>query len=176
MNVEPTKGTVLVKLPGSSKFINLADAESIPVGTTIDTKKGTVRMTSAADSKGRTQSGTFYQGVFVVRQARAKAPITQLQLTGKENFRTCPRSSTRRSKASASRPKRRLWGNAKGRFSTKGRYAAATVRGTQWYTEDNCSGTLVKVKKGVVAVKDLTKKKTFNVKAGKSYLAKAKDA
>ena len=175
VNVAPVAGTVLVKLPGTSKFISLTDAEQIPVGTTIDTKRGSVRLTSAADASGRTQAGTFRQGVFVVKQARGRAPITQLTLTGTENFRKCPRATSRtRAKRSASRPKRRLWGNAKGRFSTKGRYAAATVRGTEWYTEDNCSGTLVKVRKGVVTVRDLRKRKNVTVKAGRSYLAKAK--
>ena len=54
----------------------------------------------------------------------------------------------------------------------KGRYAAATVRGTNWETVDRCDGTLIQVKRGAVAVKDLVKKKTVVVKAGQTYLAK----
>jgi hypothetical protein len=46
------------------------------------------------------------------------------------------------------------------------------VKGTQWLTEDRCNGTLFRVKRGVVSVRDFRKKKTVLVKKGKSYLAK----
>jgi hypothetical protein len=47
---------------------------------------------------------------------------------------------------------RRLWGDGKGRFRTRGRYGAGTVRGTKWLTKDRCDGTLVRVVRGRVAV------------------------
>jgi hypothetical protein len=47
------------------------------------------------------------------------------------------------------------------------------VRGTVWEIEDRCDGTLTRVKRGKVAVRDFRRKKTVIVKAGKSYLAKA---
>ena len=38
-----------------------------------------------------------------------------------------------RAGGAAKKPKsRKLWGDGKGKFRTKGRYAAATVRGTRW--------------------------------------------
>ena len=40
--------------------------------------------------------------------------------------------------------------------------------------EDTCAGTLVKVTRGEVAVRDLVKKRTIVVKAGHSYLARTK--
>jgi hypothetical protein len=43
-----------------------------------------------------------------------------------------------------------LWGSGKGQFRTKGRYAAATVRGTIWLTADRCDGTFVRVRRGVI--------------------------
>ena len=61
----------------------------------------------------------------------------------------------------------------KGKFQTKGRYAAATIRGTTWDTIDRCDGTLIKVTKGSVLVNDLKKHKKIVVKKGHSYLAKA---
>jgi hypothetical protein len=48
------------------------------------------------------------------------------------------------------------------------------VRGTKWLTEDRCNGTLFRVKRGVIAVKDFRTGKTVLVKKGKSYLARAK--
>ena len=66
---------------------------------------------------------------------------------------------------------RRLSGNANGRFRTRGRHSAATVRGTIWVTADRCDGTLTRVKRGRVAVRDLRRRRTVVVRAGKSYLA-----
>ena len=55
---------------------------------------------------------------------------------------------------SRSRHRRRLRGDANGRFRTRGRHSAATVRGTKWTVTDRCDGTLTKVRRGTVAVRD----------------------
>jgi hypothetical protein len=65
-----------------------------------------------------------------------------------------------------------VWGNAKGHFRTKGRYAAATVRGTRWLTQDSCAGTLIRVAQGSVSVRDNVLRKTVIVRKGKRYLAR----
>ena len=67
---------------------------------------------------------------------------------------------------------RRLFGNAKGSFRTSGRNAAATVRGTRWGVQDRCDGTLVAVQQGRVEVRDLVKRKTIILRAGRTYVAK----
>ena len=69
--------------------------------------------------------------------------------------------------------RRTLFSNVKGRFRTRGRHGAATVRGTMWLTQDRCDGTLVFVRHGLVAVRDFSLRKTKVVKAGHSYLARA---
>src|SRR5262249_35281726 len=69
---------------------------------------------------------------------------------------------------------RALWGNGQGSFQTKGRYAAATVRGTIYYVADRCDGTFTRVERGIVSVHDDVLNKTVTVNAGESYLAKAK--
>jgi ferric-dicitrate binding protein FerR (iron transport regulator) len=75
---------------------------------------------------------------------------------------------------SAARTKRRkLFGNAHGRFRTRGRNSSATVRGTVWQMTDTCAGTLTRVSKGSVTVRDFTLRKNKTVKAGKKYFAKA---
>ena len=43
VNATPVKGTVKVKLPGSKSYVDLSQAQQLPVGTTVDTRKGTVR-------------------------------------------------------------------------------------------------------------------------------------
>jgi ferric-dicitrate binding protein FerR (iron transport regulator) len=67
---------------------------------------------------------------------------------------------------------RRLFGDGKGSFRTRGRTAAATVRGTRWGTQDRCDGTLVIVQRGRVSVRDLVRHRTVLVRAGHAYLAR----
>jgi hypothetical protein len=88
------------------------------------------------------------------------------------------RPSGRRSRTASAaqlsrRTIRRLRSNANGRFRTRGRHSAATVRGTVWITADRCDGTLTTVKRGKVAVRDFRRKRTITLSRGKSYLARA---
>ena len=46
------------------------------------------------------------------------------------------------------------------------------MRGTRWLVQDTCAGTLTRVVKGVVAVRDNVRHKTIVVRAGKKYLAR----
>ena len=66
---------------------------------------------------------------------------------------------------------RELWGSGKGRFRTRGRHAAATVRGTEWSIEDRCDATVVRVRSGVVDVEDFATGRTVAVRAGESHVA-----
>jgi hypothetical protein len=165
----PVSGKVLIKLK-NGKFRTLGATESIPLGSTIDATKGKVRLTSAANGAGKTQSGLFYQGAFVITQTKGAKPITQLALSGKLSCGTKGKAST----AAKKKKVRRLWGDGHGSFRTRGKHGAATVRGTKWLTEDRCDGTLVRVKRGIVAVRDFAKRKTVLVKKGHAYLARAK--
>lgn len=109
-----------------------------------------------------------YQGVF--RLTQAKTGLATMSLAD-GSFKSCGKAA---SAGFAAKVKviRHLWGNGKGQFRTKGKYAAATIRGTTWDTIDRCDGTLVKVTKGRVAVTDFKRHKTVIVKAGHSHLAK----
>ena len=92
---------------------------------------------------------------------------TELTLT--EALASC----SNRARLQSKKPKSRtLWGDGKGKFRTKGRYAAATVRGTRWLTQDTCAGTLIRVTQGTVNVRDNVLRKTVIVRKGKRYLAK----
>ena len=83
------------------------------------------------------------------------------------------RASDKASAALSRRTIRRLRARARGRFRTRGRNSTATVRGTIWITADRCDGTLTKVKRGKVVVRDFRRQRTIPVRAGKSYLARA---
>lgn len=168
VNVAPVSGTVLVRVRGTQKFVSLAQLRNVPVGSELDTTRGRVRLVSAAGKK-RTQTGVFYSGRAVVRQKKAKSPLTTLQVSG-------PLNCSKRSFSAAAKPKkkRRLWGNAKGRFATKGGFSTASVRGTVWLTEDSCDGTLTRVVRGRVEVLDRVRHRRVIVTAGHSYFARAR--
>jgi hypothetical protein len=158
-------------------FIPLEQAREIPVGSFLNTRRGIVRLTSATDAAGKTQSGNFSRGLFQVLQSRTRRAkgLTELRLKG-SSFNRCRarRSGTRAGAAQLSRRTiRRLRANARGRFRTSGRNSSATVRGTVWEVVDRCDGTLTKVKRGRVAVRDFRRQRTVIVRAGKSYLARA---
>ena len=69
---------------------------------------------------------------------------------------------------------RRLWGSGSGKFRTRGRFAAAVIRGTTWLTDDRCDGTLIRVKQGAVTVRDVVANRTVVVRAGKQYFARGR--
>ena len=141
--VDEVKGTVKVKLPGHQPtFVDLDADRGIPVGSTVDTKKGTVELTSiprAGRPPETARSTTASSG------SASRSGITTLTLT--EALAPAPSG---RARAAAKKPKtRKLWGDGKGAFRTSGKYSAATVRGTKWLVQDSCAGTLTRVTQGV---------------------------
>ena len=160
-------------------FEPLTAARQVPIGSLLDTRRGTVGISSARDATGKTQSGQFFAGVFQVLQSRRKRAkgLTELRLKG-ASFRRCGGASGSKrggpARISGARTIRRLRSSGSGRFRTRGRRSAATVRGTIWTVSDRCDGTLTKVRRGRVAVRDFRRRKTIVLTAGKSYLAKTR--
>jgi len=168
------RGKVKVKLPGALEFVELDQSASVPVGSVVSATGGTVGVTSASNLSGGTQSARFSGGAFRLVQRRARRPVTDLVMVG-GSVRTCAAAPAHRSIAVAAGTRRRirsLWGSGHGRFRTRGRHGAATVRGTKWLTVDRCDGTHVSVRRGLVAVRDFAQRKTIMVPAGRSYLAR----
>ena len=170
----PASGTVRIKIPGADNFERLQLGNEIPVGSHIDATDGRVVLTTAAPN-GEKQSASFYAGAFKVTQPDGTTLVT-LRLEG-GNFKRCPRRNSNRallfSKPFAPREVvRKLWGRGHGRFQTRGRGGAATVRGTIWLTADRCDGTFFRVRRGVVDVRDFGRHRTVKVRAGQSYLAR----
>jgi hypothetical protein len=178
VNVDTVRGVVLVRLRGG-RFTRLDDVSQIPVGSLLDTRRGTVRLTSARDRSGATQTGDFAAGIFQIAQSRRSSAkgLTELRLKG-SSFARCGKRRARGGDAQSAglsrRAIRRLRGTASGRFRTRGRNSSATVRGTTWEMIDRCDGTLTRVRRGKVAVRDFRRRKTVIVRAGKSYLARAR--
>ena len=130
--VRTLKGRVRVRLKGSRDFVDLDAAQGIPTGSTVDTRKGVVELTSVPRAGAPPETAKFYDGLFLVTQSRG---ITDLRHRADAPVQPRARASQRRPK------KRKLWGDGRGAFRTTGKYSAATVRGTKWLVQDSCAGT-----------------------------------
>jgi hypothetical protein len=171
--LEPVSGEVLVSVPGQSAYARLTAARLVPIGTLVDTTSGRVRLTSAGPPSGQLQSGEFFRGIFQVRQSAYGHGLVNLVIRDTRTMRSMCTAPAVHSAALSRRILGLLRGTANGRFRTTGRFAAATVRGTDWGVRDRCDGTLTVVRRGVVAVRDFRLHKTVIVRAGQTYLAKA---
>ena len=173
-NAAPVSGTVLVRLPGSNRFVPLTAGTQLPMGTVVDTRRGRVSLQTARGG-GPVDTAQFYQGQFRLFQARTAGSFTELRLFG-GSFATCPRGLRQPAQRGKppSAPVRRLWGDGRGRFRTRGRFASASVRGTRWLTVDRCDGTLLRIQVGRVEVRDLVRARTIQLRAGPTYLARAR--
>ena len=171
-NVQPF-GTVLINVNGA--FVPLTDLRNVKLGTELDTTKGRVRLTSPDGSNGLFFEGRFkIIRVFLIVNGK-KVPYTSLVMTGP--LPDCKARSTAGFFAAPPRPGkkvlRHVWGNAKGKFRTRGKYASATVTGTLWETLDYCDGTLVFVQNGRVDVLDIPRNTHHFVTGGHSFFAPA---
>ena len=175
---KPISGSVRIKRPGSTQFETLTAGDTIPIGSIVDVTNGTVAITTTGANK-TIQTSRFFSGVFQLLQDKSKRPVTEARLYGGNFKKACPKARRGSVSATGSAKKkvvRALWGSGKGKFRTKGRYSSAAIRGTEWLTQDRCDGTNVRVKQGVVTVRDLVKRKNVIVRAPKSYFAAAKPA
>jgi hypothetical protein len=176
--VGAVSGTVTVRPAGTARFVSLSGATSVPDGSEIDATNGRVTITAASPSGG-TVSADVYGGRFRVHQDSAgETHLTlTLALTG------CPRAGLPNGSAAAlaysakRRPgpkSRHLWvSETGGKWGTNGRFVSTSVEGTIWLTVDECTQSQVKVTAGKVKVRDLVRKKTKALSAGKSYVAKS---
>jgi hypothetical protein len=170
--VAPGEGELRVRLPGTTSFAELELGSELPLGSEIDARRGTLVLTSALPS-GATQTGRFGGGRFVIRQR--KRGYVDLHLRGRACIRSAGASRVASVASAARRPRsgRRLWGSDRGgRFRTHGKHSHATVRGTRWVVADTCAGTLTRVTKGSVIVRDKVRDKRVLLEAGERYLAR----
>lgn len=149
--------------------------DAVPGRHGVRRDEGRGRDTSAGGRAGSKAAGEqtarFSAGRFVLVQKRVAGAVTALRLAGGD-FKAACKVGKRGGATVPTKVVRRLLGDGKGRFRTRGRYSTATVRGTRWLTADRCDGTLTTVSQGEVEVLDLVKKKV-RVMKGKKYFAKA---
>jgi hypothetical protein len=186
LNARLEHGVVLVRMPGTHRTLPLHDVASLPVGAVVDARHGAVTFVTVPNELGEPQVATFFGSVLQVNQPHG-VRYTELRLRGGRFSRCSKRPAARRSVFGRSllplaamtrkrrhgrgRTVRKLWGKGHGHFRTRGRNGAATVRGTVWLTADRCDGTLVRVKRGLVDVRDFAGHRNVSVPAGHGYLA-----
>jgi len=168
-------------------FVPLSENMQLPTGTQVDARHGMFKLVSATGKGSKTQSGTFNGGIFSLSQTShgKNKGLTSLSLVegafkGAPTYASCSAkkaADTSGPSADAARLSSRvlqsLHSSGHGRFSTRGRFGAATVRGTAWTIGDRCDGTFISVQKDSVTVTDFVHHKTIIVRAGHSYLIKA---
>lgn len=194
-NIAPVSGIVLIKVGG--QFVPLTQLRQIPQNAQINALHGTLQIITASGggpagardaaakgkkrkTKAKTQKGTFGGAVFRLNQAqrgRTKGLVTLTLLEGAvkggPTYAACKAHKAGEASVAASgKTLQLLRASAKGKFKTRGKYAAATVRGTKWTTADRCDGTLIRDITDSVAVTDSVRHKTIVLHAGQRYLAK----
>jgi hypothetical protein len=192
-------GEVFVKLPARAPaafapglraplreqpFVPLKGVASVPVGSEVDARKGTLTLRSAANgsapsAKGaRSQEATIRAGIFAIKQAklkkrakRAAAIPTDFQLLTPPGAAAACASAKKRPATKV----RSLSISLKGVYRAIGGASTATTKGTAVFnTTDRCDGTLTEVGRGRVSVAAKSARKPVVVSAGRAYLAKAR--
>jgi hypothetical protein len=192
-DVATVSGTVYIELPPATtaqagrahaaeifkgqRFVPLKEARQIPFGSELDTRRGTVAVVTASSTSATAeQTAQFQFGVFGLLQSRSQLGLVTGQLIDARSRKGCRIGKIARAHDAAKLSKTvlsRLRAQGQGKFRTSGSYSSATVRGTQWEMLDQCDGTLTRVKRGVVIVRDFRMRRNITVSTGKSYLARA---
>lgn len=169
-----TGGSVRVRTPGSTTSVPLEGGQSIPSGSIIDSRDGTVALESALDAEGRTQTARFRGARFRMELSRRLVGTVDIKLTDGPVGCTARRTATVRAARRAKAPVKLWSSDKKGKYRTHGRNSVAVVRGTEWTTEETCAGTRTRVIRGAVSVWDRRTGRKILVRANRSHLARPK--
>jgi hypothetical protein len=179
---QPTTGTVTIKEPGARGFTALTGEEKIPVGSVVDTRGGTVKVTAAVGNLGDTtadNSVSLWDGLIRIDQsgdtnAVATAKLVEKLRCGKKKGGEAKAGKSSGAVATKSgKRRRRVWGSGHGNYKTQGSGGTGSVRGTTWLTKDTCRGTFFKVTDGIgISVFDFDLGQRFDLGPGQSYFAR----
>lgn len=181
-NLGKSSGDILIKVPGSESFVPLVEDQLVPLGTIVDASDGHC-ITTFANADKTLYAATFWGGLFEMGQGVGDNPPAVMKLRDDE----VDEASVDSAKASVfsgglkvaakkkkGKKKNKLWGDGKGNFTTTGGGGSASVRGTRWMVENYSNGTLFKVARGRILVRDYWAHKQITLKIGDSYFAEMK--
>jgi hypothetical protein len=189
-------GEVFVKLPGSASAARAAKAArahaaddlppgfepmkgnaSLPVGSVVDARGGSLAVTSAAEFGGSARArASVSASIFQIRQQRARKRAKQRHRRATTDFvlQTPVGAATSCRNGGKGVVRTFLANTSKGLFRTFGGASVATVTKGRWRVSDRCDGTLTQVGSGRAQVFDRVKGRTVTVKAGQRFLVKSK--
>jgi hypothetical protein len=195
-DVRVVSGVVRIKFPKGAHGTGApapGATVAIPTGSQLDTTKGTVTLSTAADYLAandrhhHTDQGTFADGLFTIkqmteRQARQQArrrhqkhlarPTAELIM--KTPGGAVKRAGCKRKGKIGKGVVRTLSGVAKGVYRTVGAASTTTATNASWVIQDRCDGTLTTVRKGhaTVTYRQNGHLRTRTLHAGQNLLAK----
>jgi hypothetical protein len=165
-----------------SGFVPLKGVASLPVGSTVDARKGELSMQSAANGyapasrAARRTEARIRAGIFAIRQARLKKCAKRSAAISTDVGLVTPAGAAATCAASltAKGVVRSLSVVAKGVLRTLGGAATATARSATFVTTDRCDGTLTQVGRGKVSLAVKGRTKPVTVRGGTAYFVKAR--
>jgi hypothetical protein len=193
--VKLVAGEVFVKLPKQapaamsslrsplqqSDFVPLKGVASVPIGSQVDARRGTLSLETAANVSARTrrQRATLRAGMFAVRQARARPRARKSAVIPTDiALISPPGAEAACARSRGARPGRRVVRGVsmvlKGLYRAVAGASVATATNAVFNTTDRCDGTLTEVGRGRVSVAVKGTRKPVIVKGGRAYLAKAR--
>ena len=185
--VRQLSGEVFVKLPArrgfrqETGFIPLKGVAAIPIGSTVDARKGEIEVSSAAngfsarDRRAKRQQARIRAGMFAIRQKRAKRNVAKKTAIGTDVALLSPPGTETQCRRSGPQKGvvRSVSMVAKGLYRAIGGATTSTAKNATFATTDRCDGTLTEVGKGRVSVAVKGRKKPVVVRGGAAYFAKA---
>jgi thrombospondin type 3 repeat protein len=191
-------GEVFVRLPRSASAARAAKAArtyaaddlppgfepmkgnaSLPVGSLVDARGGSLAVTGAAEFGGSgTQSATVSASIFQIKQQRARKRAKQRHRRATTDFVLQTPAGANAASACRSGGKgvirTFLASTSKGLFRTFGGASVATVSKGRWRVSDRCDGTLTQVGSGRATVFDRVKGRNVTVRSGQRFFVKSK--
>jgi len=184
--VRELSGEVFVKLPGrhlkqDGGFVPLKGVASIPIGSTVDARRGELEVTSAANgyaasnTRAKRQTARIKAGIFALKQKRLKRGAAKAASISTDiGLLSPPGAETQCRSPRAKGIVRSLTMTAKGFYRALGGASTATARNATFATTDRCDGTVTEVGHGRITLKVKGRRQPVTVRAGQAYLAKAK--
>jgi hypothetical protein len=194
--VKLVSGDVFVKLPAKTTlgfdgmrapfqetgFVPLKGVAAVPVGSTVDARKGELQVSSAANGyaatskKARKTEARIKAGMFAIKQARLKKRAKKSASISTDIGLVTPAGAATACAASKASKGvvRSVSVVAKGVLRTLAGAADATATNATFIATDRCDGSLTQVGAGKVSVAIKGKKKPVTVRAGQAYFVKAR--
>jgi hypothetical protein len=197
VRVTPQRGIVFVRVRGAAAAVRLLESREIPVGSTINTRRGQALVEAAtADerstnsvivSKGRAKVSQARRGprAIVLRLPRLRCPSKRVNRLRTRTPR--PTNTTLSARSGRLKPKKKVGTRTPGtnralsarscrrnskkkkKVKVKGRYSIGSSCGTDWTTINTCSeaGTITIVRRGRVRVFDRVRGRAVTVRGGR---------